>query len=86
MVISVFGNIFKGTANGSNSYDRSPYHIETNPLISSACQWTGFYMIGTSVMKELILLALQFRKHFRLYLHQVVNLSFNSFMTVVPRD
>ena len=27
--------------------------IETSPLICSANQWTGFYMIGTSVMKEL---------------------------------
>ena len=30
-----------------------PYHIETSPLICSASQWTGFYMIGISVMKEL---------------------------------
>ena len=30
-----------------------PYHIETSPLICSANQWSGFYMIGTSVMKEL---------------------------------
>ena len=30
-----------------------PYHIETITLIFSASQWTGFYMIGTSVMKEL---------------------------------
>ena len=28
------------------------YHIETSPLICSANQWTGFYIIGTSVMKE----------------------------------
>ena len=34
-------------------HDGGPYHIETNPLICSANQWTGFYMIGTSVMKEL---------------------------------
>ena len=27
--------------------------IETSPLICSANQWTGFYMIGVSVMKEL---------------------------------
>ena len=27
--------------------------IETSPLIFSANQWTGFYMIGTVVMKEL---------------------------------
>ena len=31
----------------------SPYHIETSPLICSANQWTGFYMIRTSAMKEL---------------------------------
>ena len=31
----------------------SPYHIETSPLICSANQWTGFYMVRTSVMKEL---------------------------------
>ena len=29
------------------------YHIETSPLICSANQWTGFYMISASVMKEL---------------------------------
>ena len=27
--------------------------METNPLICRAKQWTGFYIIGTSVMKEL---------------------------------
>ena len=29
------------------------YHIETSPLICPADQWTGLYMIGTSIMKEL---------------------------------
>ena len=33
--------------------DRGPYRIETSPLICRADQWTGFYMIGISVMKEL---------------------------------
>ena len=28
------------------------YHIETSPLICSANQWTGFYMMAASVMKE----------------------------------
>ena len=37
--------------------DRGPYHIETSPLICKANQWTGFYMIRTSVMKELIKLS-----------------------------
>ena len=33
---------------------RSPYHIETSPLVCSANQCNGFYMIETSVMKVLI--------------------------------
>ena len=32
---------------------RRSYHIETSPLIYRVNQWTGFYMIETSVMKEL---------------------------------
>ena len=36
-----------------NSFLRGLYHIETSPLICSANQWTGFYMITASVMKEL---------------------------------
>ena len=31
----------------------SRYHKETRPLICRANQWTGFYMITASVMKEL---------------------------------
>ena len=34
-------------------YDGGRYHIETSPLICRANQWTGFYMITASVMKEL---------------------------------
>ena len=30
-----------------------PYHIETSPLIYRSDRWTGFYMIGSSVMKDL---------------------------------
>ena len=33
--------------------DGGLHHIETSPLICSESQWTGFYMIGTSAMKEL---------------------------------
>ena len=33
-------------------HDGGPYHIETSSLIRNANQWTGFYMIGTSIMKE----------------------------------
>ena len=29
-------------------------HIQNSPLICFASQWTGFYMIGNSVIKELI--------------------------------
>ena len=35
-------------------HDGGPYHIETSPLICSTNQRSGSYMIGTSVMKELI--------------------------------
>ena len=34
-------------------HDEGPYHIETSPLSCRVNQWTGFYMIRTSVMKEL---------------------------------
>ena len=34
--------------------DGGPCHIETNPLICSVNQWTGFYMVETSAVKELI--------------------------------
>ena len=33
--------------------DRGPYHIETSPLICYVNQWTGFYMIKSTVMEEL---------------------------------
>ena len=42
-----------------NSYlfhDGDRYHVESSPLICSAYQWTAFYMITASVMKELSLL------------------------------
>ena len=32
-------------------HDRALYHIETSALICRTNQWTGFYMIGTSVTK-----------------------------------
>ena len=35
------------------SYDGGRFHIETSPFICAANQWTGFYMITDSVMKEL---------------------------------
>ena len=34
------------------------HHIKTSQLICSACQWTGFYTIGTFVMKKLKVLSL----------------------------
>ena len=37
-----------------NSFMTEVPIIETSPLIFRANQWTGFYIIGTSVMKELI--------------------------------
>ena len=35
-------------------HDRGRYHIETSPLICSANQWIGFYMITASVLKGLM--------------------------------
>ena len=35
------------------SHDGDSYHMETSPFICTVNQWTGFYMIGTSTMKEL---------------------------------
>ena len=40
---------------GLTLHDGGHYLIETSPLICFANQWTGFYMITASVMKELIL-------------------------------
>ena len=34
-------------------HDKGLCHIETSPLICFVNQWTGFYMIETTVMKEL---------------------------------
>ena len=34
-------------------YDGGPSHLETSPLICSENQCSGFYMVGTSLMKEL---------------------------------
>ena len=36
-------------------HDRGSYYVETSPLICRANKWTGFYMIGTSVKKKLVL-------------------------------
>ena len=35
-------------------HGEGPYHIETSLFICKANQWTGFYEIESSVMKELI--------------------------------
>ena len=37
-----------------NSHDGGCHHIETSLLICRANQWTGFYLITASVMKELM--------------------------------
>ena len=33
-------------------HERGPYHVEASPLICRASQWTDFYMIRASFMKE----------------------------------
>ena len=37
-----------------NLCNGGPCHTEISPLICFTNQWTGFYMIGTSVKKELM--------------------------------
>ena len=37
-------------------HDGGPSNIETSPLIFGVNQWTGFYVLGTSVMNELTVL------------------------------
>ena len=44
---------------------RSSYHIETSALVSSGNQWTGFYMVGTSVMNELKIKVLKVNPNFK---------------------
>ena len=34
-------------------HGRGLYHIESSPLICSVNKWFGFYIIGTSVIKEI---------------------------------
>ena len=34
-------------------HDGDPHHLETSPLVCKVNQWTGFCMIGASVMREL---------------------------------
>ena len=47
----------KQVANNNNRFqlfnDGGPYHVETSLLICEASRFTGFCMIGTSVIKEL---------------------------------
>ena len=55
------------------------YHIETSPLICRVSQWTGFYMIATSFMKELIYIFIKERS-FMLYTHVSCLLSISTFL------
>ena len=40
-------------------HDGGRYHIATSPLICSANQWTDFYMITVSIIKELKIYCLE---------------------------
>ena len=51
--------------------------METSPLICRADQWNGFYMIGTSVMKELKL-------SFQIKIRVILCLIFNPFVANTP--
>ena len=50
-----YRNYIEITANilSSMAGDAGLFHIETSTLIPCGNQWTGFHMIGTSVMKGL---------------------------------
>ena len=47
-------------------HDGGPYHIENSRWIWRANQRAGFYMIGTSVMKELKILFTRFGLRFKM--------------------
>ena len=53
LIVSLFSFISALRGN-KNFHDGGPYHIEASSLICGANQWTGFYMMGISAMKELI--------------------------------
>ena len=55
IIFRILTNIYERAFSGNSSFfhDGSPYRTETSPLICSGNQRTGFYMIGTSLMKEL---------------------------------
>ena len=46
----------KAIASHLTLHDGGPNHIETIPLLCQTNQWTGFYIIGISVMKGLKML------------------------------
>ena len=51
---SFFPRFFLSILRSVSFHDGGPYYIETSLLICPANNWTGFYIIRTSVMKELI--------------------------------
>ena len=48
-------------ANCLERHEGDPYNVETSPLISIANQWTGFYMIGTYVIRQFKKISLYFK-------------------------
>ena len=53
LIVSLF-SFSSALRDNKNFHDGGPYHIEASTLICGANQWTGFYMMGISAMKELI--------------------------------
>ena len=49
----MFGRVLNTPLFNLTLNEGGPYHIENNPLTCSANQRTGFYIIRTSVIKEL---------------------------------
>ena len=54
LIVSL-SSLSSGLRDNKLFHDGVPYHAETGSLICGANQWTGFYMMENSTMKEFIL-------------------------------
>ena len=51
-LIVIFPSLLTLLTSNCKLFITGSYYIETSPLICSLNQWTGFFMLGTSVVKE----------------------------------
>ena len=52
-IMNTYAKFFREIKFDKPFLDGGRHHIETSPWICGANQWTGFYMVTASVMKEL---------------------------------